>query len=78
MSRKTIKTAMEFFQEVIHILGENQLYKTLYGELPTDKDSAVRIARMMEAHKQAYPLLDELNQFFETQSAQSKPIKEEV
>lgn len=68
-----IKTAQEFFEHTIKILGENQLYRLIYGELPVDEDSAQRIAKSMKMYENAKPLLDELGTFFEKKASRGRP-----
>jgi hypothetical protein len=75
MGKDTITTAKEFFEETIKILGENQLYKLIYGELPVDEDSAERIRKSLQMYDKAKPLLDELGGFFESKTARPKKGK---
>lgn len=65
--KKTIKTAQAFFEHYIDVVGELELYRTLYGELPTNKDATINILRMRRMAEEARPLMEELNLCFERQ-----------
>jgi hypothetical protein len=45
-TKDELTKAKEFFENIVKVYGENQLYKALYGELPTDDDSMERIKKI--------------------------------
>jgi hypothetical protein len=53
-----IRKARDFFANIVKIYGENQLYKSLYGELPIDEDSEERIRKQVQMLEDAKPLKD--------------------
>jgi len=59
----TVRKAREFFETVVRIYGENQLYKAIFGELPIDENSEKRIKRLKEMNKNAQSFLSLLGEY---------------
>jgi len=84
MGKDVIDSAQEFFEFVIKIFGENMLYRTIYGELPTDTITSEGIRESMGKYDRAEPLLKDLANMFEAQASMDskmetpKPIKKET
>lgn len=57
---KDLKNAQEFFEQVIRIAGELELYKMLYGELPTNDDVRERMMQIREEYKSTKPLRESI------------------
>lgn len=55
-----IKKARDFFENIVKIYGENQLYRVMYGELPIDDDTEERIRKMRMLYEEAEPLKKEI------------------
>lgn len=68
-----IQLAREFFENLVKILGENELYRMLYGELPIDNESEDRARFSMEAYQETKPLREMLEKL-----VIGKPIKEDA
>jgi len=64
-----LRKAREFFENIVKIYGENQLYKAMYGEIPTDLDSEDRIRTMQGMYEDAKPLKDEIEKFIRKQDS---------
>ena len=55
--------AREFFETIIRVFGENQLYRTMFGELPVDDETEAKIRKLQKMEVGARPLKDIINKF---------------
>ncbi len=65
MKTQAIDNAKKFFEKYITIAGELELYKILFGELPTTDDTMARIKEYQRMARDSEPLMKELNKYFE-------------
>ena len=58
--KNDIGNARQFFEYFVKIAGQLELYKILFGELPTDKDSANRLVKMQQSYDDLKPLREDI------------------